>query len=152
MREIEIWQIVVISKEGCWRSGSKICSIHEQHPQGTRRKLNVLKTFRRRQGHLSYVGLIYVLSVTYPEFFWGRPVHTWNSPPWLAPRVKFSKVAPLKMHSLPLSVLRFHWKWFSKLFFFLVEWFLKNSYIHTQKLYGYKPVRAAKRSELNRCS
>ena len=65
---------------------------------------------------------------------------------------------PLKMPSLTMSVLRFLCKTFSKLLKFtlwntlLCGWFLKNSYIQINFFYGYKLVRAAKRSELKRCS
>ena len=34
----------------------------------------------------------------------------------------------------------------------ILKWFLKNSYVHMKNLYGYKLVRAVKRSELKRCN
>ena len=56
------------------------------------------------------------------------------------------------MHFLVLSVLRFLFKFIFETIFFSHELFWKNSHIHKQNLYGYKPARAAKRSELERCS
>ena len=73
---------------------------------------------------------------------------------------KFSNFVPpdtLKMLSLALPVLRFLCKSFSKLLKLILQktlfhgWFLKNSYIQIKNVNGYKPVRAAKQSELKRC-
>ena len=63
---------------------------------------------------------------------------------------KFLKPVPpdaLKTHFLALPVLRLFCKIFSKYF---RVWFFKNPYIHV--FYDYKLVKAAKQSELKRCS
>ena len=93
--------------------------------------------------------------------FLGRLLYTWN------PRRchhswhragKFSKFVFQKMNSLDLSVLIFLWKTFSRLLIFtlrntlLCRQYSKNSYVQIKNLYGYKLVRAAKQSELKRCS
>ena len=63
---------------------------------------------------------ILVMSETYLEFFWADQLHLGVPPPPFHNHVwrKFLNLVPpdaLKMHSLPVPVLRFHFKTFSKL-------------------------------------
>ena len=59
----------------------------------------------------------------------------------------------LKMHSLPLSVIRLLCKTFCKSLKLRFQktlfggWFFKKSYIQIKNLYGYKLVRAGKQSD-----
>ena len=82
--------------------------------------------------------------------FLGRPVHTSNARSrqdgWRWAEC-FSKLVPpetLKKHSLALSTLKFLCKTFPKLLKLSLQktlfrgWFLKNSYIRINILYGYK--------------
>ena len=94
--------------------------------------------------------------------FLGRMEHTLN--PWRCNHgwhlaEKCSKFVPpdtLKIHSLPLSVLRFLCKTFSILLklslwkTLFCRWFFKNSYIQIKNLYDYNLVRAANQSQLKR--
>ena len=92
-------------------------------------------------------------AVMYPDF-WGadQNIHSWC---WVG---IFSKFVPPNALKMVLSVLKFLCKLFSKLLKFTLRntcprgWYLKNSWIHKQNLYGYKLVRAVKQSELRRCS
>ena len=87
--------------------------------------------------------------------FLGRPVHIWNAQRHhhgCCRAYTLSKLSPnaLKMHSKALSALRFLCKTFSKLLKFVLRsilslgWFLRNSHIQKQNLYGYKHMRGAK--------
>ena len=91
----------------------------------------------------------------------GTYIKSMKAPSWLVPNEYIFKIVPpyaLKMHFLTLSLLRFFCKTFSELLKLTLRstisrgWFLKNSYIHKQNLYGYQLVRAAKQPELKRCS
>ena len=107
----------------------------------------------------------YILRTTNSDVyraFLHRPVHTSNSQrhhhSWCREDT-FSKLMSgdaLKMHSLTLSGLRFLWTFLKLLKFALWStlprgWFLKNSYIHKQNMYGYKFVGTGKWSELKLC-
>ena len=96
--------------------------------------------------------------------FLGRPIYTSNverrRQGWRQAD-KCLKIVPphtLKVHSLPVSVLRFLCKTFSKLRKLTLRkicfcgWFLKTLYIQIKNLYAYKLVRAGKRNKVKRCS
>ena len=102
--------------------------------------------------------MFYFKAVTYPEFFWDRPVHILNQ--WLASSGEIFKICAaryLKMHFLALSVLRLSCKTFPNYLslhyktLFFMDYLKKNSYSN-KNLFGYKLLRAAKRSQLKRCN
>ena len=88
----------------------------------------------------------FVVSVTYPEFFLGRPVHTSN--PWRLHHgwcraCTFSKLVPRnnqKMHSLALSVRRFLCKMFFKLRKFTLQNTLRPGYAPECSIFLWKLV------------
>ena len=88
------------------------------------------------------LNFLFGFSVTYPEFFWAdRYTHRTHEGAAMSGG-EWRNCQNL--YPLALSFLRFFYKTFSKVL-------LKNSYIQIKHLYGYKLVRAAKRSELKRC-
>ena len=98
------------------------------------------------------------------QVFLGRPVDTLNPGRchhhvwcWAEKFSKFVSPDTLKMDSLATSLIRFLRKTLFKLLKLSLQktlsWMIfKKSYIHIPNLSGYKLVRAAKQSELKRCS
>ena len=94
-------------------------------------------------------------AVKYSDFGGGRPVHTSNS----RKKIKIYASRYTKNVLPGCLFLDFFCKTFSKLLKLTLrktlysKWFLKNSFIYSNlNLYGYKLVKAVKRSELQRCS